>query len=65
MLADEYRRLIGELDQVLAAAHGFVRTAKSPADEAAWWVRIDRLLDERLRLMGARDAAETLPGKAA
>jgi hypothetical protein len=53
----EYVKLIAELDQVLELVSALFGAAKEHGEKAKWRHRIDGLLDERLRLMAARDAA--------
>jgi hypothetical protein len=53
--SNEYSRLIVELDRVLAQIRGLWIEARAPADRLLWRVRLDNLLDERLRLMRLRD----------
>lgn len=53
----EYLRLIAELDRVLALVRSLWLRATAAEERIKWRLRLDGLLDERLRLMQGRDAA--------
>ena len=55
-MSTEYARLIAELDKTLTMLRRMWLEAPRK-DKAACMGRIDEALDERLRLMGFRDAA--------
>lgn len=57
-MENEYIKLIAELDRTLSALRDFWMNAKTPEESAKWRTRINGSLDERLRLMKARDAAK-------
>jgi hypothetical protein len=57
---DHYTSLIDELDKTLALVRGFWVESISDHERKKNMERINQLLDERLRLMKGRDAAETL-----
>jgi hypothetical protein len=56
----EYIKLIGELDRVLSQIRTLWMDGKTPEEKNKWRVRLDELLDERLRLMACRDAAKAV-----
>ena len=56
----EYVKLIAELDKALSLVRTLWLESSSPEVQAKWRTRLDGLLDERLRLMRARDATQTL-----
>lgn len=57
----EYVNLISELDKIIEGVRQLWIEAKEQSpDKNKWRVRIDELLDERMRLMRARDAAEEI-----
>lgn len=60
-MEQEYIKLIGELDRVLSTIRTLWIEAKAPTDLTKWRVRLDELLDERIRLMNCRDAAKAIP----
>ena len=60
MMEQEYTNLITELDHVLSSIRTVWMEAKTPEEKAKWHVRLDELLDERMRLMKARDASSKL-----
>lgn len=55
----EYIKLISELDGVLSGLRDLWMNAATDSDKTKWRVRIDEMLDERLRLMRCRDAAKS------
>lgn len=55
-MQNEYVKLIKELDKTLSMVRALWLESKTPDEKAKWRVRIDELLDERLRLMKSRDA---------
>lgn len=59
-LLDHYNTLIAELDKTLSMVRGFWMEARCDTERTQSMKRIDDLLDERLRLMRARDAAAGL-----
>ena len=58
----EYIFLIAALDGTLSLVRSLWLEATTPAEQNKWRVRLDELLDARLKLMALRDAA---PGVAA
>lgn len=56
----EYIKLITELDRVISSIRTLWMEAKTSEEKTKWRVRLDELLDERLRMMKARDAAKTI-----
>jgi hypothetical protein len=56
-MKEEYIRLIAELDRVLGSIRALWLEAKAPEETTKWRVRLDELMDERLRLMHCRDTA--------
>ena len=60
MMEQEYTNLITELDHVLSSIRTMWMEAKTLEEKAKWHVRLDELLDERMRLMKARDASSKL-----
>lgn len=56
----EYIKLIAELDKTLSMVRTLWMEAKPADEKAKWRVRLDELLDERSRLMKARDAAQVV-----
>lgn len=59
-MQNEYLKLIAELDKTLSMVRSIWLDAKDAAEKTKWRVRIDELLDERLRLMKCRDALATV-----
>ena len=57
---NEYIKLIAELDKTLSMVRSLWMDAKTPDEKNKWRVRLDELLDERSRLMKARDAAQAI-----
>lgn len=51
----EHINLISGLDRVLESARAFWLDSTSHYERSKWRVRLDELLDERLRLMALRD----------
>lgn len=64
MMHDEYLKLIAELDRVLSQIRLLWMESKSPEEEVKWRKHLDKLLAERFRLMGARDAAKAISSNA-
>lgn len=57
MIADEYEKLIANIDAALSISREFFLNAQGDTERARWRAMLDKQLDERLRLMRARDAA--------
>jgi hypothetical protein len=57
---NEYIKLIAQLDKTLSMVRSLWMDAKASDEKNKWRVRLDELLDERSRLMKARDAAQTV-----
>lgn len=57
---NEYVKLIGELDKTLSMSRDLWTKARDNDEKRKWRIRLDELLDERTRLMKARDAALTI-----
>ncbi len=55
--SDHYSTLLGELDKTLSMVRGFWIEARDDNERTKSMKRLNELLDERLRLMKARDAA--------
>ena len=51
--------LIIELDKTLAMVSVFFKDARNDADRCKWRIRLDQLLDERLKLMKVSKADHT------
>jgi hypothetical protein len=60
-MKEEYIRLILEQDKVISAMRMLWGEARDAAEKAKWRVQIDHALDERMRLMRARDAVALIP----
>ena len=58
-MQNEYLKLIAELDKTLSMVRSLWLDANA-AEKTKWRVRLDELLDERLRLMKCRDALATV-----
>lgn len=56
-MKSHYIKLIEELDKTISMARTCWMEARSTDDTKKWYKRIDELLEERMRLMKARDAA--------
>ena len=50
--------LIAELDHILSIVRRYWLMAHGDEERIRWRVRLDQLLDERVRLMSRRDAGE-------
>ena len=59
-MANEYINLIAGLDKVISEFRTLWMESKISDDTLKWKVKLDDLLDERMRLMKARDAAMTV-----
>lgn len=59
-MQNEYLKLIAELDKTLSMVRSLWLDANDAAEKTKWRVRLDELLDERLRLMKCRDALATV-----
>jgi hypothetical protein len=57
-LTDHYTTLLAELDKTLSLVRSFWIESRDEFEKRKNQKRLDELLDERLRLMRARDAAE-------
>lgn len=55
-MKDSYIKLISEVDSALSLVRAYWIDAKDAPEKNKWRVRIDELLDERIRLMRSRDA---------
>ncbi len=60
-LSSHYVYLIAELDKQLSMVRGYWIESRDEYETRRNLKRIDELLDERLRLMRARDAAKQIP----
>lgn len=56
-MTNEYSKLIAELDKTLSTVRAFWMEARDEREKGKWRVRLDELLDERNRLMKARDTS--------
>lgn len=59
-LYSEYMNLIAMLDKRLELGRALWLEAKTPSEKAKRRIQMDGLLDERLKLMSARDAAKQI-----
>jgi hypothetical protein len=57
---NEYIKLIADLDKTLSMVRSLWLDAKATDEKNKWRVRLDEMLEERYRLMEARDAAQTV-----
>lgn len=60
MMFEEYVKLIANLDAALAISREYFMSAKCDEERTRWRGMINKQLDERLRLMRARDAARKI-----
>lgn len=60
-LASSYIHLIAEVDKTLDMVRAFWIESRDDGEKRKNQKRIDELLDERMRLMRARDAAKQIP----
>lgn len=58
----QYLKLLSDLDKILGQIRLMWIEARNPSDRENWRVRLDQLLDQRLELMRARDAAAKVEG---
>lgn len=57
-MKSEYLKLIAEFDKTLSIVRSLWMDAKAPDEKNKCRVRLDELLDERIRLMKLRDHEE-------
>lgn len=55
-MQNEYIKLIAELDKTIAMIRTYWMDARDNSEKKKWRIRLDELLDERFRLMQARDS---------
>ncbi len=59
-MTQQYVNLISELDKTIEMVRSFWIESRDDVEKNKNMKRLDELLDERLRLMKARDAAQTV-----
>jgi hypothetical protein len=59
-MEQEYIKLISDLDGVIGQVRPLWLNATRPEEKVKWMAKINELLDNRLKLMSAKDAAKKL-----
>ncbi len=59
-MTSSYLTLIAELDKTISMVRTYWMEARDDGEKRKNLTRLNELLDERLRLMSARDAAQSL-----